>query len=78
MLDHHLVGQTGRDDDREQRSKGHAHLEDPPERSLRPCEGRIRKELVSLEYYLVYLLFHEVDAEIGYDVCHGLGIGVSG
>ena len=30
VLDHHLVGQTGRDDDREQRRQGHAHLEYPP------------------------------------------------
>ena len=30
VLDHHLVGHTGRHDDREERSQRHAHLEDPP------------------------------------------------
>ena len=30
VLDHHLVGHPGRDDDREQGRERHAHLEDPP------------------------------------------------
>jgi len=30
VLYHHLVGHARRHDDREERGKGHAHLEDPP------------------------------------------------
>ena len=64
VLDHHLVGHARRHDDREERGEGHAHLEDPPERALRPGEGRVREELVRLEDDLVDLFLQQVHTEV--------------